>query len=408
MLDRDQTMDILVLRKQGRSIRRIARETGHSRNTVRRVMRDGGPRPFRAAKRASKLDAFKDYLRERFGGGGLSAVRLAEEIRQMGFVGSTRIVCRFLAGLRQRVPARLTTRFETPPGHQAQVDWAEVGRCVSPEGASARVFVFVMVLSFCRALYIQFTHSMRMETLIGCHQAAFAYFGGWPATILYDNMRQVVVRPGLVNARFRDFADHHGFEPRAHRPYRPRTKGKVERMVGYIRDSFLAGRSFDSLDDLNGRGRAWLDTVANVRVHATTGRRPFDLLQTERPHLTPAGAIAPYRIVRTARRSVDAEAMVRFDNARYSVPAPHAGARVEVEAAGGTIRIRAGQVILAEHPRSFRRGARVEDPAHVLQRHILSVAPPGPPAPRGPVLAFAGSTHVESRPLSFYQRILNP
>ena len=113
---------------------------------------------------------------------------------------------------------------------------------------------------------------MRLESLIRCHQNAFAYFGGWPAKILYDNMRQVIVRPGLVNPRFRDFADHHGFEPKAHRPYRPRTKGKVERMVSYVKDNFLAGRSFDSLEALNTQGRNWLDTTArNVRIHATTG-----------------------------------------------------------------------------------------------------------------------------------------
>ena len=407
MLCRDQTMDILLLHKQGHSIRQIARQSGHSRNTVRRILREGAPRPFRAPLRASKLDPFKDYLRERFAQHGLSAVRLTEEIRKMGFTGRSRIVRRFLATLRARVPAQLTTRFETPPGEQAQADWSEAGRYQLPDGSLIRVFFFVMVLGFCRALYIEFTRSMRLETLIRCHQNAFAYFGGWPARILYDNMRQVIVRPGLVNPRFRDFADYHGFEPKAHRLYRPRTKGKVERMVGYVKDNFLRGRCFHSLEDLNAQGRAWLDTTANVRIHATTGARPCDLLTQEREHLTPLSAIVPYQIVHSVHRTVDAEALVRFDHVRYSVPALHAGVRVDVEAVGGTIRIRSKNLILAEHPRSFIRGARVEDPTHIQQRYALSVLPASPPPDRTPILAFDHALQVEARPLSFYQEVLS-
>lgn len=406
MLSRDQTMDILLLHKQGHSIREIARQSGHSRNTVRRALREGAPRSFRTPVRSSKLDPFKDYLRQRFEQHGLSAVRLTQEIRPMGFGGSTRIVCRFLAALRARVPAQLTTRFETPPGEQAQADWAEAGRYQLADGTSVRGFFFVMVLGFSRALYIEFTRSMRLETLIRCHQNAFAYFGGWPHKILYDNMRQVIVRPGLINPRFRDFADYHGFEPKAHRPYRPRTKGKVERMVSYVKDNFLCGRTFPSLDDLNAQGRAWLDTTANVRLHATTGARPVDLLAQERAYLTAPGAIAPYQIVHSVHRTVDAEALVRFDHVRYSVPALHAGRRVDVEAAGGTIRIRAKDLILAEHPRSLIRDVRVEDPGHVKERYALSILPAAPPPSRGPVLAFEHALEVEARPLSFYQEVL--
>ena len=406
MLSRDQTMDILLLHKQGHSIREIARQSGHSRNTVRRAVREGAPRPFRTPSRPSKLDPFKGYLRQRFEQHGLSAVRLAEEIRKMGFSGSNRIVCRFLATLRARVPAQLTTRFETPPGEQAQADWAEAGRYTLPDGTSIRVFFFVMVLGFSRALYIEFTRSMRLETLVRCHQNAFAYFGGWTARFLYDNMRQVIVRPGLVNPRFRDFADYHGFEPKAHRPYRPRTKGKVERMVSYVKDNFLRGRVFRSLDDLNAQGRAWLDATANVRLHSTTGARPVDLLAQERPHLTSINAIAPYQIVHSVHRTVDAEALVRFDHVRYSVPALHAGRRVDVEAAGHAIRIRCGGLILAEHPRSLIRDARVEDPGHVRERYALSILPAAPPPGRGPVLAFEHALEVEARPLSFYQEVL--
>ena len=178
MLSRDQTMDILLLHKQGHSIRRIARDSGHSRNTVRRAVREGAPRPFHTPSRPSKLDPFKDYLRERFQEHGLSGVRLTQEIQRMGFAGSERIVCRFLATLRVRRPLQLTVRFETPPGEQAQADWAEAGRYHLPDGTSIRVFFFIMVLGFSRALYIEFTRSMRLESLIRCHPERFCILRG--------------------------------------------------------------------------------------------------------------------------------------------------------------------------------------------------------------------------------------
>jgi len=106
---------------------------------------------------------------------------------------------------------------------------------------------------------------MRIETLIRCHQNAFAFFGGWPVKILYDNLRQVAVGPDRIHPRFRDLADHHGFAVRRHRPYRPRTKGKVERMVYDVKDHFLNARSFTGLEDLNAQGRAWLVTTANPK-----------------------------------------------------------------------------------------------------------------------------------------------
>lgn len=132
----------------------------------------------------------------------------------------------------------------------------------------------------------------------------------------------------------------------------------------------------------------------------------MDLLAQERPHLTPISAIAPYQIVHSVHRTVDAEALGRFDHVRYSVPARHAGARVDVEAAAGAIRIRCGDRILAEHPRSLIRDARVEDPGHVKERYSLSILPAAPPPGRGPVLAFDQALEVEARPLSFYQEVL--
>ncbi|HLP08451.1 MAG TPA: IS21 family transposase, partial [Opitutaceae bacterium] len=293
MLNLDQFMNIRFLHKQGHSVREIARLTGHSRNTVRKLLRARRAPTPAARERASKLDDHKLYLTERWQAHGLSAVRLLPELRARGFKGSVQIVRRFLHTLKadRLTDQTLTVRFETPPGEQAQCDWAEIGRYAQPDGTSVRVYAFVMVLGYSRYLYVEFTRSMSLATLIRCHQNAFAFFGGWPRRILYDNMRQVVVGPERTNARFLDFTHHHGFEVKRCRPCRPRTKGKVERSVAYLRDSFLNGRTFQGLDDLNAQARHWLGSVANIRIHSTTQARPCDRLLEET--LTPCAGLNP-------------------------------------------------------------------------------------------------------------------
>jgi transposase len=228
MLNLDQFMNIRFLHKQGHSAREIARLTGHSRNTVRKLLQAKRPPTSTTRVRASKLDAYKAYLTERWQAHGLSAVRLQPEIAAQGFTGSVKILRRFLHTLKaaRHTDQALTVRFETPPGEQAQCDWAEVGRYPHPDGTSIRVYAFVMVLGYSRYLYVEFTRSMTLATLIRCHQNAFAFFGGWPRRILYDNMRQVVVGPERINARFLDFTRHHGFEVKRCRPYRPEPKAR--------------------------------------------------------------------------------------------------------------------------------------------------------------------------------------
>jgi transposase len=344
-------------------------------------------------------------LIERWQAHGLSAVRLHPEIQAKGFTGSLKIVRRFLQSLRadQRIDAKLTVRFETPPGEQAQCDWAEVGRYPQPDGTFIKVYAFVMILCYSRYLYIEFTRSMALSTLIRCHQNAFAFFGGWTKRILYDNMRQVVVGANRTNPRFLDFSRHYGFEAKRHRPYRPRTKGKVERTVGYVRTSFLNGRTFAGLDDLNGQGRQWLGSVANVRVHGTTQARPCDRLLEET--LIPMTGLNLYQICRTDDndRTVGAEALVRFDNSVYSVPARFVGTRVSIDAGASFIVIRCKHLIVAEHPRATAAGQRVEAPAHVKERWERSLRPPAATPPPGCHITFTEA--VQTRSLELYAEV---
>ena len=396
MLNLDQFMNIRFLQRQGHSVRAIARLTGHSRNTVRKLLRATHTPTAKPRVRPSLLDPYKPYLIERWQAHRLSAVRLHPEIQAKGFTGSLKIVRRFLQTLRaeDQVDPRLTVRFETPPGEQAQCDWAEVGRFPQPDGTSIKLYVFVMILCYSRYLYIEFMRSMALATLIRCHQNAFAFFGGWTKRILYDNMRQVVVGPNRTNARFLDFARHHGFEAIRHRPYRPRTKGKVERTVGYVRTSFLNGRTFAGLDDLNGQGRQWLGSVANVRVHGTTQARPCDRLLEET--LIPIAGLNAYQVAHSDVRTVGAEALVRFEKSDYSVPARFVGTRVSVDAGDSFIIIRSKDLIVAEHPRATGAGQRVEAPAHVRERWARSIRPVVPVPPQGCHVTFTEAVQVRS------------
>lgn len=387
MIGVDHLMDIRDLARQGHSARAIARITGLSRNTVRKVLRGEHDLRRKETPRPSKLDPFKAYLRSRRAEHPLSAVRLLEEIRPMGYDGSVITLRRFLASLEEgaRRDAKLTVRFETPPGRQAQADWAHAGRLADAEGRPRQVYAFTFVLSYSRMLYVRFTTSMGLATLVDCHQRAFDYLGGWPQQILYDNMKQVKLGPGRWNESFLDFAHHYGFTPKAHRAYRPRTKGKVERAVDYVKDSFLLGRSFADLEDLNAQALAWLAGTANVRVHATTGQRPVDLHPLE--GLTPAASVPAYRYLDPVRRTVSFEAMVHYRGSRYSVPPAFAGKPVEVAAAGGQIVIRAGDAVIAEHREAAQPGQCIAAREHIAELWRITheqVARPPRPGPLRP------------------------
>ena len=367
MISWKEHMTIKALAAEGLSRCEIARVTGHARETVKKVLDGAHAMQISRASPGSLLDPYKDHVRERFERYQLSAVRLIDEIRPMGYTGSVVTLRRFLKDLRGPVERSktVTLRYETPPGLQAQADWTECGRFEFAEGRKLTVYAFLMVLGYSRQMFVQFTTSMKMAELIACHQAAFAYFGGWPRKVLYDNMKQIRIRPGKLNEMFLDFANHHGFVVDTHRPYRPRTKGKVERPVDYLKDNFLAGRTFASLDDLNAQGRHWLEHVANVRLHGTTHERPVDRFTQE--GLTPVTTMPAYRFNLPVGRIVSREAMVHYQGSRYSVPPAFAGRNVQVTSEGGALRIVAGAELIAEHRKAARSGQSIMARDHLAE-----------------------------------------
>lgn len=408
MLQLPDYMDILALKKEGRSIRAIAQITGHSRNTIRRVLRGEHSLEFKTPVKPSKLDAFKTYLTGRYQQYQLSAVRLLEEIKGMGYDGSPQTLRRFLRTLKtpDERARRVTLRYETPPGQQAQADWAFCGAFPSASGKPIHIYAFLIVLSFSRLMFIRFTTSMKLPALIECHQGAFAFFGGWTHTILYDNMKQVRISRSQWNEGFLDFCRHYGFSPKTHRPYRPRTKGKVERMVNYVKDNFLAGRSFDSLDDLNAQARHWLDHTANVRLHSATKRVPAELFaEKEQAALTPYATVPAYRVSQPAQRVVSWESLVHYQGSRYSVPPAHAGKTVQILAEAGLVTIRCGDVIIAEHVQALKSGQCLVQREHLDELWKLAAAQTPLPQDR-PRWQLTNALEVQQRSLQVYEEAL--
>ena len=331
-------MEIRILRKQGLSLREIASETGLAVNTVRKYLDEEQapvytPRP----AKAGKLDPFKEYLRDRVKAAHPSwipATVLAREIRERGYEGCVKAVGTFTRGLRAAKREDPVVRFETEPGKQMQVDWIEFKR--------DRLSAFVATLGYCRASYVEYVTDERIETLIACHMRAFEFFGGVPREVLYDNVKTVVLTrdaygPGLhrFHPTLWDVARHYGFQPRLCRPYRAKTKGKVERFNSYLRHSFhvplvtrlrQAGLRLD-LQTAQVEVLRWLRDVANARVHGHTGLIPGAELESERQalgKLPPAwrGAVAAARPRR--RPTVDLPKA-----AHVVVPAQHDLARYD-------------------------------------------------------------------------------
>ena len=282
----------------------------------------------------SKLDPHKEQITIWLEEAPYSALRIHEKLKEHGFEGSYSTVKHFVRGKKEQLDEKATVRFETMPGLQGQVDWAFFeDHVVLEEGKMKKLYCFLMILGYSRMRYIEFVTDMSTNTLIRCHQNAFRYFHGYPEEILYDNMKQVVIKRLLkqedstLNRQFEDFAGFYGFKPILCRPYRGQTKGKVERTVAFVRDNFMVGVKYNSLDDLNGQAVAWCNKV-NGKEHATTGEIPFERLKKE--SLSPLSR--EYIIDKINLRRVQKDCLISYAGNQYSVPAEYVGKDVAVVA----------------------------------------------------------------------------
>lgn len=326
-------MEIRNERKKGLSYTEIARKHHIDPRTAKKYANsDTKPVYTLTAPKPSKLDPYKHLIDMWLDEAPYSAVRIHEKlIEQRGDCKYT-IVRQYVATRKADLNKKATVRFETMPGLQGQVDWGFFENYkVLENGEYKKLYCFLMILGYSRMRYIEFVTDMSTTTLIKCHINAFRYFGGYPAEILYDNMKQVVIKRLMkqseseLNKQFEDFAGFYGYKPILCRPYRGQTKGKVERTVRYVRENFMIGIKYNSLADLNSQAHAWCNKI-NAKIHGTTNERPIDRLSEE--NLLPLKR--EYIIDKMNLRRVEKDCLISYAGNKYSVPAEYVGKNVTV------------------------------------------------------------------------------
>lgn len=324
---------ILKRRQAGVKLKDIAEELGVNVRTVRRAMARGSePPPRRKNVRTKKLAPYTGQIDALLADNVWNASVVFRRLRESGYTGGYSTVREYIHPRRALKPSRATVRFETAPGRQLQHDWAE--HVLAIGGISQKTYIAVNTLGYARCVHAVAMPSLDAEHTYESIVQAFEYFGGVTAEVLVDNQKAAVIdwrdgRP-FFNRRFRELGRHMGFVPKACRPRRAQTKGKVERMVGYVKDNALCGNlSFDSFDELNVYLRHWCDTVCNVRKHSDLQEYVNLRWEQERPTLKP---LPPLRFDTAyhAYRQASMDAFVDYQGSRISVPSCVAGQRVSI------------------------------------------------------------------------------
>lgn len=389
---------------QGQSIRQVSRETGISRNTIKRYLRDGEqPHKGNGKRLGSKLDSFKDVIDTLMGQGIYNCQVILERIQDLGYQGGVTILKDYVKTKRPPAVkvAPAVQRYETPAGQQAQMDWG-IMKYTDLWGEIRKVSVFVIVLGHSRACYIEFCRRCDMSSLLRCLVHAFEYFGGVPKVVLTDHMKTVIESSDhgtpLWQETFLRFATDMGFVPKVCRVRRPQTKGKVERLVHYVRDNFLPGRQFTDFGDLQAQAEGWCDKV-NRRKHATTGEKPLTLLKKEGLLPLPEPSICEQ--YRWEKRRVDRESFISFDGTKYGVGWRHVGQTLKVSQLGGRIiLLDDGGTVVQEHDVCFQSRRHVYAKDQYQGLSDLQGIPYEPPMARQIAV-----DDVEIRPLSVYAQL---
>lgn len=411
MLRVDEWVEIRDLSRKGVSVSEIARRTGRDRKTVRKALAEGKPKVEREkGERASKLDPYREYLERRIDEGCLNGVVLLEELTKRGYEGKISILREVLTPIRRELARKreATERYETGPGEQAQVDWAEFGKVWVPEEERWRkVYAFIYTLGYSRAQTLEFTLSCDMEHFLEGHVNAFAA-RGIARTILYDNLKTGILGrrddgSPIFPGRFLDFALAHGFAPKFCHVRRPQTKGKVERTVEYVRQNFWVRVAHEvaekrlGLNGLNERAGEWVETVADRRVHATHGEVVAVRYAREAPLLGRMEGRARYDTAYHSLRRVGRDGRVSYRGVLYELPLAHARTAVEVrEGLDGRV--------------TFRGAKGTEIGAHEVPDRLEPTqvvrASQAEPAPQAYLtLVYPEAPSVETRDLAIYEEV---
>jgi len=406
--------DYLVIHKLhtlGYTITQIARELGLDRKTVRSHLARDHPARYQRERRPSKLDPYRTWIQTRLAAAPLTATRLLRELRPLGYTGGYTILKHFVTQIRPKPPVPVVVRFETPPGDQGQADFARFEVTWAATGVTQVVWLFLLTLGYSRLLTGTWSLQGDLVAVLQGHAAAFTALGGVPRRMLYDRMKTVVTaqdaqgRP-LFHPALLALAAHYGFTPEACRPHRAQTKGKIERPVGYIREDFWLGRTFWDLADLIAQWLEWLTTVANVRLHGTTGARPVDRWAAEQLQALPP---QPHDPLLTIERQLSRDGFVSVRGNQYAVPLAHHRSPIEVRLHALTCELYVAGTWLATYALAPGRGALCREPLalaptaqwpHVPRRAGLAAGLPVLP----PTLAWLRHD-VERRDLAVYETV---
>lgn len=416
MVGKEECMDIWALKRQGCSIRAIARKLGIHRKTVRKYLESKELPKYRSVNRKSGLEPYHQMIADWLSTEDYHATRVHELVVRQGYQGGYETVKRYVREVKEQRDRIAYLRFETQPGQQAQVDFADF-QFVTAAGDLRTLYVFLMVLGYSRQMYIEFVERCTMTVFLDCHQNAFRFLGGVPAEILYDNMKNVVVRRHVgkaeFNATFLDFAAHYTFKPAACPPYSPWYKGKVERPIDYLRERFWRGYQYTDLDRVNRDALDWNTTVAMERVHGTTREQVKVRFDRERPHL---GQLPnrPYDTSEKIFRKVYKDCQISFGGNRYVVPHTLVGKPVLLKIKNGSLRVFDDANLAAEYQIPESKGQLLAHPGFYealkkdreQQARKYRGSPGKAKATRG--LIKNGLLHeiVQRRPLAAYQALL--
>lgn len=347
----------------------IARQLGIHHSSVDRVLAQAGLPKAERSRRASIVDPYHPMIIETLAQfPRLTAARLYAMAQERGFTGGESQFRAHVAQLRPRKPSEAYLRVRTLPGEMAQVDWGHFGH-LQIGRARRPLMAFVMVLSWSRQIFLRFYLNHRMDNFLHGHVTAFEALGGVARVALYDNLRSAVLERQGDAIRFHPtllaLSAHYHFEPRPVAPARGNEKGRVERAIRYIRESFFAGRVYSDLEDLNDQAGVWCaGTSANRRCPEDPSLTVREAFVQERPQLI-ALPDNPFPAAERIAVSVGKTPYVRFDLNDYSVPHTQVRRTLSIEATLTRVRVLDGAEVLAEHRRSYAKGEQIEDPSHI-------------------------------------------
>jgi len=369
MISVEKWARIRSLANEGYGKKKIARMLGISKNTVRRALASDEPPQYVRQKSAeTKVDLFKEQIKHMYLEQKLIGTRIHNELVKMGYDGSLTTLYRYLSIIKQeKHHEKVTVRFETAPGVQAQFDWSPYK--VNVAGEELLVQCFLLVLSYSRYKYMTFSTDQTLCSVVQALEEALRFLGGATRTILVDNARQIVFETLDNNAKkfndtFLKLAGMYSFKPVACRVYRARTKGKVERPFFTIEQHFIKGNVFDSVEDLIEKGHRFI-AEWNQKIHKTTLKPPVELLPHDLAQLSPAPLTSCSESIRELRK-VSWDCLVSVKGSRYSVPHRYAGRRVWIRVEHGYLLLVSdlGGELVAQHVLAKRKGTTNIKPEH--------------------------------------------